>query len=54
MTLEEIQSAIENLSPAEIESLRRWLAALEAQRIDARLEADAHPRKAGSDPKGTR
>ncbi len=39
--LEEIQSSIEKLSAEEIAKLREWLAELDAQLFDEKIERDA-------------
>jgi hypothetical protein len=40
-TIAEIEAAIQKLPPEQFAQVRDWIAALDAQRWDAQLEADA-------------
>jgi hypothetical protein len=44
-TAEEIEKAIEQLDPRELERFRAWFELFEANRFDAAIERDAHAGK---------
>jgi hypothetical protein len=47
-TTEDIQGAVEQLSPNELARFRAWFEVFDADRFDAAIERDAHDGKLGT------